>query len=437
MKGVFDVTFQSALDVFNYGLVLIYGLFLSVSIAGGCTEKRDKKLVALLCPVFLVLQSLFALTLGTDKTMQLYPLIVHLPLVLILTLALKKPLGVAVVSTCTAYLCCQPLRWGKNAVEALTGSMLAADIAYIVLLVGVFWLCERFLVKAAYATMTYSRWTLLLFGSLPVTYYIFDYATTVYSNALYSNVLIISEFLPTVLVTFYILFLPAFYLETQKRAAAEMQRSMLTMELEQSQLEMDALHRMETQTAVYQHDMRHHLNMISGLLASGSPQQAQEYIQKVQSDVEAITSRRFCENETVNLLCSSFVQKAEKSGVTLNVDARVPAHLPISDTELCSLLSNALENALRAASTLRPEFRRTVDLYCGIRLNKLLIEVRNPYDTPPVMRDGVPVSDAAGHGFGCRSIQAIAQQRGGLCQFLAERGTFLLRVVLPAKGVAK
>ncbi len=44
------------------------------------------------------------------------------------------------------------------------------------------------LAKAAYATMTYSRWTLLLFGSLPVTYYIFDYATTVYSNALYSGI---------------------------------------------------------------------------------------------------------------------------------------------------------------------------------------------------------------------------------------------------------
>ena len=230
------------------------------------------------------------------------------------------------------------------------------------------------------------------------------------------------------LVVFYVLFLPAFHVQSQKRSSAEMQRSLLEVELKQSQQEMDSLRQSEMQTAVYQHDMRHHLNMISGLLASGSPQQAQEYIQKVQSDVESITSRRFCENETVNLLCSSFVQKAEKSGVTLNVDARVPAHLPISDT---------LENALRAASTLRPEFRRTVDLYCGIRLNKLLIEVRNPYDTPPVMRDGVPVSDAAGHGFGCRSIQAIAQQRGGLCQFLAERGTFLLRVMLPAKGVAK
>ena len=431
MKGVFDVTFQSALDVFNYGLVLIYGLFLSVSIAGGCTEKRDKKLVALLCPVFLVLQSLFALTLGTDKTMQLYPLIVHLPLVLILTLALKKPLGVAVVSTCTAYLCCQPLRWGKNAVEALTGSMLAADIAYIVLLVGVFWLCERFLVKAAYATMTYSRWTLLLFGSLPVTYYIFDYATTVYSNALYSNVLIISEFLPTVLVTFYILFLPAFYLETQKRAAAEMQRSMLTMELEQSQLEMDALHRMETQTAVYQHDMRHHLNMLDGLLSAGRPEQAQEYIKGVQADIEAITPRRFCENQLVNLLCSSYTDKAQRQGTVLTVEARLPDALTISDTELCSLLSNGLENALRAVKELPPE-RRTVSLYCGVQRNKLLIEITNPCGEAVTIKDGLPVSDrGAGHGYGCLSIQTIARRNGGLCEFSCGGGQFRLQVMLP------
>ena len=430
MKDVFDVTFQSALDVFNYGLVLIYGLFLSVSIAGGCTEKRDKKLVVLLCPVFLVLQSLFALTLGTDKTMQLYPLIVHLPLVLILTLALKKPLGVAVVSTCTAYLCCQPLRWGKNAVEALTGSMLAADIAYIVLLAGVFWLCERFLVKAAYATMTYSRWTLLLFGSLPVTYYIFDYATTVYSNALYSNVLIISEFLPTVLVTFYILFLPAFYLETQKRAAAEMQRSMLTMELEQSQSEMDSLHRLETQTAVYQHDMRHHLNMLDGLLSVGRPDEAAAYIKKVQADIEAITPRRFCENHLVNLLCSSFTDKAQRQGTVLTVDASLPNDVAISDTELCSLLSNGLENALHAVADL-PADRKHISLYCGVRQNKLLIEIRNPCAGPIAMRDGLPVSDREGHGYGCRSIRAIAQRNGGLCVFSARQGQFLLQIKLP------
>ena len=77
-----------------------------------------------------------------------------------------------------------------------------------------------------------------------------------------------------------------------------------------------------------------------------------------------------------------------------------------------------------------------MELYCGIRLNKLLIEVRNPYDVPPVMRNGVPISDEAGHGYGCRSIQTIAQQRGGLCQFRAEDGVFQLQVMLPVKDAA-
>lgn len=197
------------------------------------------------------------------------------------------------------------------AVEALTHSAVAGNLVYIVLLSGSFYLFRRYFVAAAYGAMTSSPTALLLFGSLPCSYYIFDYATTIYSDALYSGIQALNEFLPTVLVVFYVLFLPAFHVQSQKRSSAEMQRSLLEVELKQSQQEMDSLRQSEMQTAVYQHDMRHHLNMISGLLASGTPQQAQEYIQKVQSDVEAITSRRFCENETVNLLCSSFVQKAE------------------------------------------------------------------------------------------------------------------------------
>ena len=431
-----DMNIASALDIFNYGLVLIYGLVLDVAIAGGCETARQKRVILYLCPAFLLMESLGWLTLGEAGVKQIYPIIVHLPLVLILVTVLKRSWGVAIVSTCTAYLCCQPPRWGSIAVEALTHNAVAADIVYILLICGIYCLLRRYFVAAAYSTMTYSRWALLLFGSLPVTYYIFDYATTVYSNALYSNVLIISEFLPTVLVTFYILFLPAFYLETQKRAAAEMQRSMLTMELEQSQLEMDALHRMETQTAVYQHDMRHHLNAIDGFLAAGKPQQAEEYIRKVRSDIERITPKRYCDNELVNLLCSSFAGKAQRMGVRLEVDAKLPRELSVSDTELCAVLSNALENALRAVSD-QPEADRWVTLYCGVRLGKLLVEIQNPCAEGLVMRDGLPVSERAGHGYGCRSIQTIAERRGGLCEFRARGGIFSMQLVLPVKAAAK
>lgn len=207
--SIMGLTPSQALQMFNYALVLIYGLLLTVGVAGGCATSREKRMVGLMCPVFLVLQSAAGLMLGVSAAERLYPLLVHLPLVLLLVLVLKKPVGVSIVSTCTAYLCCQPLKWGKNAVEAITGSEVVGSLAYVLLLVGLFYLFNRFLVRSAYTTMTYSKQALVLFGSLPVTYYIFDYATTVYSNALYAGIQAVNEFLPTLLVTFYILFPPS------------------------------------------------------------------------------------------------------------------------------------------------------------------------------------------------------------------------------------
>ena len=278
---MFDLSMQSALDIFCYVLVLIYGLALSADLStGGHVSRQQKYLLTLLCLLFLLMLALGLVLLGERTVKQLYPLVIHVPLVLILILFMKKSVGVAIVSTCTAYLCCQPPRWGRIAVEALTQSTLAAELVYILLMPVMYYLLRRFFVAAAYNTLTSSTAALLLFGSLPVTYYIFDYATTIYSDALYSGIQALNEFLPTVLITFYVLFLPAFHLQSQRRADAEMQRSMLEAELEQSQSEMDSLHRLETQTAVYQHDMRHHLNMLDGLLSAGRPDEATAYIKK-------------------------------------------------------------------------------------------------------------------------------------------------------------
>lgn len=117
----------------------------------------------------------------------------------------------------------------------------------------------------------------------------------------------------------------------------------------------------------------------------------------------------------------------------MTAELRLPAALSIPDTELCTVLSNGLENAFRAVSGL-DEQQRTVSLYCGVRLNKLLLEIKNPYQGEIVMCEGLPVSDRAGHGYGCRSMQAIAARRGGLFELQAENGVFLLRMALPLNG---
>ena len=92
----------TTLGVFNYGLVLLYGLFLSTFISGGWENTKQRTLVFAACPLFLMIQSVCWLALGADMARQLYPLITHLPLALILIFILKKRVDVALMSICTA-----------------------------------------------------------------------------------------------------------------------------------------------------------------------------------------------------------------------------------------------------------------------------------------------------------------------------------------------
>ena len=168
----------------NYGCVLVFGILLSAEISGGCETPRQKRLVAFLCPVFLALQVLLHAVFGLETVKKLYPVIVHLPLMLLLVFALKRTIGVALVSVYTAYLCCELPNWVRMVVAMAARSELAGQICYTALIVPLFFILRRYFVRAAHEAMTCSRAALWLFGALPVAYYFFDYATTIYSTAL-------------------------------------------------------------------------------------------------------------------------------------------------------------------------------------------------------------------------------------------------------------
>jgi len=325
------VTFLHILELFNHGLVLLYGVLLSAHIAGGWDTPVQRRWMIGLYPVLLAVQAILWYLFGSEAVRRLYPLITHLPLILALKFFLKKSAGVSVVSVATAYLCCQLPRWVSLAAEALLRSELAGEIAYTLSIVPVFFLLLRWFVRPAASAMTAHRKSLLLFGSLPAAYYLFDYATAVYADWLALDSAVFAEFLPTSLIVFYVAFLTAYHVLSQDRAQAQLQSSMLDAELEQSRTELETLRRVQAQTAVYQHDMRHHLTMVEGYLSADRPEQAAEYVRQVLSRSEHTTLHRYCGNDTVNLLCSAFADRANQAGVRLDVDASLPQVLPIPD----------------------------------------------------------------------------------------------------------
>lgn len=434
------MSFVDILGGINCGLVFFFGAALSVFIVGGWRTQREQAIFIILCPVFLAFQTASWLVLGLDATKRLYPLMIHLPLLLAMVFVLKRPVMMSLASICAAYLCCQLPRCVGVVTAAVTGSALVGQIIYAIAIAPIFLFLLRYFVPSARDTMTESRRALLLFSGLPIIYYIYDYTIATHIALLYAEILapeasystgeLVAELLPTAVGLLYMVYTTAYRQQLQRQTQAELLNSLMAGQLKRAGAEIVSLRQAEAQAATYQHDMRHHLTAISGFLTSGRPQQAEEYIKQVQADIEAITPKRFCENELVNLLCSSFSAKAERMGVRLTLEAALPGALSISDTELCALLSNGLENALNAVGALK-ENRRWVEFYCGVRLDKLLIEIKNPYAGQIMFHNNLPTSTRPNHGHGCRSIHTISQTYRGLCEFRAEDGIFTLRVALP------
>ena len=272
----------------------------------------------------------------------------------------------------------------------------------------------------------------LKFSIIPAFYYIYAFAIQNVDISIFNSASgYILRYLPTLEVfAFYFMVLNN-YKEIDRKRKLELSSITMKQSLDLAEQRIAILNMAQNQTAVYRHDMRHHLNYINGFLSTGKPEQAAEYIRKLQNEIDDISPKSFCENELINLLCSSFHSRAEKECIQLEIDVRVPKGLSVSDTELCSLISNAIENAMNAVKPL-PKQQRHVSFYCELKRGKLLIEVKNSYGGEIVMRDGLPVSVSEGHGYGCQSIKAIVEHYNGLFSFETENNEFKLWIVMPA-----
>lgn len=183
--------------------------------------------------------------------------------------------------------------------------------------------------------------------------------------------------------------------------------------------------------STYRHDLRHHMQFLAGCIENGRTEQALGYIRSVCSEIEAGKVTVYCENEAANLIFSAFADRAAKAGVQFTVQAGISQKPAVSESDLCVLLSNALENALHAAVRCREAGHEAfIETSGHEKGHKLFLQITNSCLPDVQLRDGIPVTDQPGHGLGVRSICAISERYGGLTSFAAKDGQFTLRVML-------
>lgn len=421
------------ITLLNDASVSIFGGLLSASFCGTLGVRRSRRIFWLGMVLMIVLQGVVYLIWDAEFRQQVYPLVVHLPLLVLLHALTGKWLWPA-VSILSAYLFCQMRRWlALFTAAALPGVEMIQQLAELAFTVPLLLVFLRFAAPAVRQLMEHPVKTQCQFGLIPALYYAFDYLSRIYTDLLSRGSPVVVEFMPTVCCGAYLVFLLYNAAEERKRSLLRQTRDNLNLQVAQAAREISALRESQALTARHRHDLHHHLQYLLSCIENGQTERAKEYISGICAEIESQQVRRYCENETVNLILTAFAKRAEKTGIEMDIHGALPTVIAVSDNDLCVVLSNALENALHACLPLTAAGTActiSVEFQFHDQNGKLFLQIINPCQEEVRFEKGIPVSSQPGHGIGVQSICAVVERYGGGCTFFTENGQFILRLFL-------
>ena len=179
------------------------------------------------------------------------------------------------------------------------------------------------------------------------------------------------------------------------------------------------------------HEVKNHIAYIRALSEQGEYGKLKEYLNVVSGETEELFRFVECGNDVINAVMNHAIQQARANGVEMELQIVVPPELPYRETDLCSLLSNLMDNAIEASSR-SGVGRPRVCVNIRPQQDYLFLRVTNPAAGeaagPPALR--TTKADKRLHGYGTKIIRRVAEQYEGSAKFHVQDGRFIVDVML-------
>lgn len=180
------------------------------------------------------------------------------------------------------------------------------------------------------------------------------------------------------------------------------------------------------------HEMRSQLITLLNLSRKGAAAELELQLLDYLGHTEYVS---YCSHDLLNALLSYTFHDEVLSRMVLNAQIMgLPEQLPLEDIDLCSLISNILENAIEGCDRLPEGADKQVSCLIAVRSGHLHINCVNTCPDDIVERNGRFVSSKAVpqlHGNGLRYIEMCTAKYDGLFQVDHSGGSFTVDVVIP------
>ena len=197
-----------------------------------------------------------------------------------------------------------------------------------------------------------------------------------------------------------------------------------------SQQRYENLRRHNEEVMMLRHDMKRHFRL---LRQTTTDEKTAAYLDELIGQNEKIQPVIQSGNDILDIILCSRLSAAAEAGVQVEITrADAPVTLPITDTDLCSLVMNLVDNAISAAGSAATPFIK-LDLHQKSGFFVFVCEnAMSPDRTEDNKEKTVPK-----HGLGLKIVHQIVERYGHLLTTEAAGCTYKVSLAIPLPQPAK
>lgn len=174
----------------------------------------------------------------------------------------------------------------------------------------------------------------------------------------------------------------------------------------------------ETNAKLY-HDMKNHFILLQNYLADGKVAEAQSYLETLCGTKAMQNAERWTGIEAIDYILGQKISIAAEQQIKMTINAEYPKDCKIEPVDLCTILTNLLDNAIEGAVK-SPDNNRKIDVTIRRIHQFILIRISNSAIEPPVLRNGQLVTtkqDKQRHGWGMQSVKSAVEKYNGTVEY--------------------
>ena len=190
------------------------------------------------------------------------------------------------------------------------------------------------------------------------------------------------------------------------------------------------LYKYQNELRIFRHDIRNRLEVLIRLIKNSQLDKAMDIMQANLDWLEESTNNIVNSgNPIIDAILQSKLHNAKEMGIVLNISTKLAGEIKIDEMELAIVLGNALDNAIEAVENMHNPIEKWIEFSLMTTDDRISILVSNPVESDIDTENLFTTKkNKEKHGYGIKSIKAVAERYDGMVLFACENKVFSVNI---------